>query len=366
MIPSYKPYFTKDSLKYAHEAIDSTWISSHGKYLPKVKNLLEKINDVNYVIVTNNGTAANHLMAIALKFKYPNIKNLIVPSNVYVAAWNMFLSNPIYNLIPVDSDIETWNPNFYELEKAYKIYNKNTAFLAVHNVGNITPIHEIKKRFPEWIILEDNAQGFGGKYNNKISGSDSFVSAVSFYGNKTITTGEGGMFCTNDEEVFKYIDKARSHFISEEKFIFSNLGYNYRMTNIAAAILLGQLECFKEIQDKKKKIIDQYKEELSYIQSIKFQKEEINTTHSNWMFSIRFENKAKEKIDKLKAYLLKNNIESRPMFPPINYHKHLSKYGDNFPISKKIYETAIILPSYPDLLSINISYICDGIKKFKI
>lgn len=365
MIPVYKPYFTKESLIYAHDAIDSTWISSHGKYLSLIKDKLKKISDCNYVILTNNGTSATHLVAKALKFKYPEIKNLVVPSNVYVAAWNMFVDNPNYNLIPVDSCINTWNPNLDNLSKIYKDHKRNTAFLAVHNIGNIIPINMIKKLFPEWVIVEDNCEGFLGEYDDgKKSGTNCLASSVSFFGNKNITSGEGGMFCTNDKEIFEYINRAKSHFVTKEKFIFDGLGYNYRMTNIQAAILLGQIELLKKIQEKKSNIFKQYKKELSSIKRIKFQEKSLGTKHSNWMFGIRIEDGIKKEIDKLKLYLYQNDIDTRPMFPPINYHKHLKKYGNNYLVSEKLYETVIILPSYPELLSGEISFICNTIKEF--
>jgi perosamine synthetase len=109
MINIYEPYLNKNTKKYAHDAIDSSWISSNGKYLNLVKDELTSINQNKYVLLCNNGTTATHLLAIGLKFKYPNIKNLIVSNNVYVAAWNCFLMNPIFNLIPIDSNIDTWN-----------------------------------------------------------------------------------------------------------------------------------------------------------------------------------------------------------------------------------------------------------------
>jgi len=363
MIPIYKPYLPKDSLKYAHDAIDSTWISSHGKYLEDVKEDLKKLSGCEYVILTNNGTSATHLLALSLDFKYPEIKNIIVPSNVYVAAWNMFLVNPKYNLIPVDSDINTWNTNELELQKIYEDYKENTAFLAVHNIGNIINVPELHRKFPEWVMLEDNCEGFLGGYEGDCSGSHCLASSVSFFGNKSITTGEGGMFCTNDKEVFEYINRAKSHFITKEKFVFENLGYNYRMTNVQAALLKGQIDILQDILSRKIRIFDQYKKELREIDKIKFQKIEKGTYHSNWMFGIRIDNSNKEEIDKLKLYLFQNDIDSRPMFPPINYHGHLKTF-DNFPISQLLYETALILPSYPELSESSISYICNTIKQF--
>jgi len=119
-----------------------------------------------------------------------------------------------------------------------------------------------------------------------------------------------------------------------------------------------------DIQYKKEKIFKQYKKELSQINRIKFQIEEEDTKHSNWMFGIRIEDGSKEEVDKLKLYLFQNDIDCRPMFPPINYHSHLKHFGDNYTISKQLYESVIILPSYPELSKSSISYICNTIKQF--
>lgn len=366
MIPVYKPYLPKESLKYAHDAIDSTWVSSHGKYLEHVKEPLKESCGSKYIILTNNGTSATHLLAIALKYKYPNVKNVIVPTNVYVAAWNMFLANPKYNLIPFDADEDTWNLDISKLDEIYEARKNDTAFLAVHNIGNIINIPELKKRFPEWVFLEDNCEGFLGHYNDRPSGSESFASSVSFFGNKTITSGEGGMFCTNDKETFEYINRAKSHFITRDKFVFDGLGYNYRMTNVQAALLMGQLEILQEIRKKKLVLFDRYKHQLSGIDRIKFQKKEPKTFHSHWMFGIKIEDATKDEVDRLKLYLFQNDIDSRPMFPPIWKHPHLSYYGKvtETPIAQKLYDSVIILPSYPDLSSSSISYICNTIKDF--
>ena len=115
--------------------------------------------------------------------------------------------------------------------------------MIVHNIGNVIDVPMLKNRFPNTIFIEDNCEGFLGKYGDKYTGTDSFASSISFFGNKTLTSGEGGAFITNDCDVFEYINKIKSQGQSNEKFIHDVLGYNYRMTNVQAAILLGQLEC---------------------------------------------------------------------------------------------------------------------------
>jgi perosamine synthetase len=364
MISIYKPYFTKESLKYAHDAIDSTWISSHGKYLSLAEEKLKEITTSKYVILTNNGTAATHLVACALNFKHPSIKRIVVPSNVYIAAWNMFRTNPIYTLDPVDANIDTWNFD-WQSEKFdyYLTRGEKEAILVVHNIGNIINVPAIKEKYPKAIIVEDNCEGFLGKYQGKPSGTTSLAYSISFFGNKTVTSGEGGAFCTDEEDIYNEMNRVRAHGITSEKFVFNGMGYNYRMTNIQAAILYGQLEILPEILAKKQNIFDIYIKELKH-DLIHFMKLEGDGSHNpNWMFGVRFD-LSKEKMDKLQLHLHYNDIETRPMFPPINYHHHYLDFGYHFPVSKKLYETVLIFPSYPDLSETEVKYICKTIKNF--
>ena len=139
MINIYEPY--KSDTKHVTDAIESNWISSHGKYLNIIKDQLIYLNGSKYVILCNNGTTATHLLAIGLKYKYPKIMNLIVPNNVYIAAWNAFIINPIYNLIPIDCDLDTWNIDLNLLDIKLQEYSpEDTAVLIVHNIGNIVNV----------------------------------------------------------------------------------------------------------------------------------------------------------------------------------------------------------------------------------
>jgi perosamine synthetase len=361
MIPIYQPYLNAENLKYAHIAIDSGWISSQGEYLDLSKNKLKEILNCNKIILTNNGTTATHLLSIALKYKYPHITKLIVPNNVYVAAWNSFLFDKNYELIPVDSDLNTWNFNIDEIDS---LIDENTAILVVHNIGNIINIPKLKLRFPKTVILEDNCEGFLGKYENKYTGTESFASSISFFGNKTITSGEGGAFITNDDEVFEYINKIKSQGQSNEKFIHDVLGYNYRMTNIQAAILYGQLESLDEIKEKKHQIFNQYKSVFETESKISLQKIEIGTIHSEWMFGIRLNTFTLSQKKELSLYLYQSGIDSRPMFYEMKKHKYISHISNKDYNSIKLNEQCIILPSYPQLTISQVDFIIDRILKF--
>jgi perosamine synthetase len=361
MIPIYKPYLTQKNLEFAHEALNSGWVSSQGKYLDLAKNLLKEKINFNKVILTNNGTTATHLLSIALKYKYPHIKKIIVPNNVYVAAWNSFLFDKNYQLITVDADLDTWN---FDLSKLDTLVDNESAILVVHNVGNVVNVPELQKRFPKTVILEDNCEGFLGKYNNDYTGTKSFASSISFFGNKTITSGEGGSFITNDDEVFDYINLVKNQGQSDTRFVHDVLGYNYRMTNVQAALLYGQLLDLDTIIDMKNKVLDEYKKNLNQVEEISFQKIEDNTQHSNWMFGIRFNKFTLQDKRNLELSLFEFGIDSRPMFYDINKHKHLSDIKNDNTNSKLLQEQCLILPSFPELSQGQIVYVCEKIKKF--
>lgn len=360
MIPIYQPYFNQENLSHAHKAIDSGWVSSQGEYLDLSKNKLKELLGCKRLILTNNGTTATHLMALALKYKYPHINKIIVPNNVYVAAWNSFLFDKNYELIPIDSDLDTWN---FDTSKLDELIDGNTAILVVHNIGNVVDVPKLKLKLPHAVILEDNCEGFLGKYGQSYTGTESFASSISFYGNKTITSGEGGAFITGDDDVFEYINRVKSQGQSSTKFIHDILGYNYRMTNIQAAILYGQLECLDEIKDKKHKIFNHYKSIFENIEGISFQKIEPGTQHSEWMFGLRFNRLSLQQKKDLELHLFQAGIDTRPMFYEMKQHKYMSSIPNQDTNSVAISQQCIILPSFPQLTDGQIDFIGSKIIK---
>ena len=305
--------------------------------------------------MTNNGTSATHLVSKALNFKYPQINKIFVPNNVYVAAWNSFLYDKKFNLIPIDADIYSWNINLKKIKT-----NDESAILLVHNLGNIINPKNVEGS----VIVEDNCEGFLGKYNENFSGTNCLASSVSFFGNKNITSGEGGAFITNDEDCFLYANKVQGQGQSKERYIHDELGYNYRMTNIQAAILYGQLEYLEEIQEKKKNIFNFYKKELTKNERIKIQTEEKDTVPSNWMMGIRII--GNENFNKINMFMKNKKIDIRPMFYPMSTHKHLKKYawGRDETVAKILSKECLILPSYPDLTKEEQKYIINCINEF--
>lgn len=360
MLPIYQPYLPKECLKYAHDALESTWISSQGVYIDKAKDLLKETLGSKYVILINNGTCATHMLALGLKYKYPHIKKILVPNNVYVAAWNSFLFSGGFELIPIDANPDTWNMD----ASGIKNYGKDTALLVVHNLGNIINVPVLQRLHPDLLMVEDNCEGVFGKHEGSFSGTKSLMSSMSFFGNKTITSGEGGAIFTQDDDLFEYLNSVRGQGQSSIRYIHDKLGYNYRMTNIQAALLYGQLLIQDEIRERKAIVFELYRKELEGSEDISFQLVENGTEHAQWMFGLRFNNFDLNKKRMLELFLFENNIETRPMFYPINAHEHLKHVSANTTVALQLNHQCLLLPSFPELTRGQVLTVCRKIREF--
>lgn len=369
MIPIYKPYLEKYK-NSAIEAINSEWISNHGIYVDLAADKIKTILNVKYCILMNNGTSTTHCLFKALKFKHPEISKIYIPNNVFVSPWNCALLEYKEEMFEVmDINENTMNINTDE-EYIMKL-EKNSAMLIVHNLGNIVNVPRLKRMRPDIIFIEDNCEGIFGKYENIYSGTSevSLASAVSFYGNKTITTGEGGAFFTNDLEIYKYIKTYYSHGMSQERYIHNVLGTNYRMTNIQAALLYDQLNDINHILELKKNIFDYYDRLFNKLiisnknNKIRFLITEDNTKQSKWMYIIIIKD---IKYNDFEKYMIEKNIQIRPIFYDIHRHDHLKKIKkmSNQEFTNTITENGVMLPSYPELTKIEQEYIVLCIEEY--
>jgi perosamine synthetase len=363
MIPIYKPYISKYKSS-AIDAINSEWISNHGKYIKLASDRLKDIIGTKYCILMNNGTSSTHCLFKALKFKYPNIRKIYVPNNVFVAPWNCGLMEYTSDKIEV-MKIDHNTLNIDTNEEYIKSLDTDSAVCIVHNLGNIINVPRLKKLRPDLVFIEDNCEGLFGKYDGRYSGSASLCSAVSFYGNKTITTGEGGAFFTDDESIFNYITNIYSHGMSAKRYIHCNLGTNFRMTNIQAAFLYDQLNDLDHILSLKKQIFLNYNTLLSdaiSTKKIKIIEIDKTTEHSNWMYAIILT----KQFNDVEKYMKENNIEVRPFFYDIHSHSHLNHIHNpnSSSFSKSITDNCVLLPSYPELSYEEQKYICDKLILF--
>ena len=313
IISIYDINLSKHSIRNVKNCISSNWISSKGKFISIFEKKFSQLIKVHYASTVSNGTVALHLALLALGIKKDD--EIIVPVLTYVAPVNAIKyigAKPIF----VDADVDTWNIDVNKIEK--NITKKTKAILAVHLYGFSCDIVKIKKICKKYnlFLVEDVAEALGSKINNNYLGAYGDVSTFSFYGNKTLTTGEGGMIITNKNSLFKKVSHLKNQaMLKNKKYFHDQIGYNYRMTNICAAIGCGELKVLKDKLFKKKKIAKTYKDYLQKNNFI-FQKELKNSISSHWLISMLASSvKKKNNIFKI---LSRANIETRPLFVPMN------------------------------------------------
>jgi perosamine synthetase len=356
MIKIYEPYRISDSSDLVKVSIDSGRLTCFNSEFTLVKERLTELHGIPTIPVFN-GTCATHLALKALKIKVPNLKNVIVPNNVYVAAWNSMLMDGDLNLIPVDADERTWCVDTSKLrDEIIKSDPRETGILVVHNVGGIVNVPSLMRDFPDHFFIEDNCEGFLGEYEGKKSGTASLASSISFYANKTITCGEGGALIIQPE-LHDIIYRTQSQGQTNTRYVHDILAYNYRMTNTQATILLGQMDLIPEIMEKKKILFETYRRLLS--EKFQMQIPESGTKHSSWMFSVRakgfdYHSSSKE---------FGEEFESRPMFYPMSSHLHLRKFARDEEVASKLARECFMLPSHPALEESDIVKVCNRLNK---
>ena len=342
-IPIYQPYISKNQKKYVNNCLDDNWISSRGSFVNRFEDDLGKFLDCNSVASCSNGTVALHLALLALDIKCGD--EVIVPSFTYVASVNAIKyvgATPVF----ADIDINDWNVSCNTIKN--KISKKTKAIMCVHIYGAPCDMNSLVKlaKKNDLYLIEDCAESFGTYINDKHVGTYGDISTLSFFGNKTITTGEGGaVFSNNVDLIAKVAHLKNQGLVADGGYTHDVIGYNYRMTNIQAAIGCAQLENISDILSKKLEITKKYRNLLKNVAV--FQECKIDDC-SNWINTILLEDKktATEISNKLKS----NNIEFRPGFPLVHKMSCYKKYSDeNYPVSELISSRSICLPSFPDL-----------------
>lgn len=341
-IPIYQPFIGEEERNNVLECIDSTWISSQGKFIEEFEERVQGYTSSKHAISVCNGTVAIHLALLALDLGPGD--EVITTNFTYVASTNAILyvgAKPIF----VDADALSWNINTARIEE--KISPTTKAILYTNVYGTPAEYYKLKKLADQYNIylIEDAAESFGATYDSMQSGTLGDISTFSFFGNKTITTGEGGMVLTSNDELNKKMRKLKNQGNSETiRYYHDILGYNYRMTNIQASIGLAQLGKLEQILKLKSKIQQNYEDGLSDF--VTFQHVPNSAVSSYWMCSILFNSKlAKERaIHALES----ENIETRPFFTPIDKLPFYESSND-CPVSNDIYERGLNIPSYPSL-----------------
>lgn len=359
--PVYQPCLTGKEKMYVDECMNTSWISSKGHFVTDFENAFASYIGVKHGVAVFNGTVAIHLALMALNIKEGD--EVIVPSFTYVASANpvvMVGAKPIF----VDSLMSSWQMDPADVEK--KISSKTKAVIAPHMYGHPCDMDALcaicKKN--NIFLIEDCAEAIGSQYHGKMIGSFGDISCFSFFGNKTITCGEGGMVVTNDDDLYIKSANLKNQGLSPiREYWHDVVGYNYRMTNIQAAIGLAQFEHIEPIIKDKIDNANWYMEELEDLPVIFHKPSEEDMVHTYWMCSILCEDMSTR--DGLRAYLKENGVETRPTFNTIHtMPMYLDSNGQSFPIAESLAERGMNLPSYPQLTRKDIHTICSFIHEY--
>lgn len=360
-IPIASPIFKGNEKKYLMDCIDSGWISSKGEYIEKFEKKVATLVGTKYAASCANGTVALHLALLPFDLKEGD--EVIMPTLTYIATANAVKycnATPVF----VDSEVGTWNMDPKLIEE--KITPKTKGIIVVHLYGNpvdMDPVMEIAKKH-NLFVVEDAAESLGATYKGKMTGSFGDIGSFSFFGNKIITTGEGGMLTLNSEEAFNKIQLLKSQGVDpNKKYWHLFLAYNYRMTNMQAAVGLGQIEDFEWHFNNHSKVAGWYLKHFARLSEyIKFQDVTPNSIHSYWMFGITLNDKCKVKRDELITKLAKIGIETRPVFYPM-HEMPPYKSNESFPIAEKIAANSLNVPTHGGLSEEDIIYIVEEIEK---
>lgn len=360
-IPVAAPTLFGNEKEYVLNCLESTWISSNGKYIELFEDLFARFCGVRYAVSCCNGTVALHLALLALGVGVGD--EVIVPTLTYVATANAVTycgATPVF----VDSERETWNLDPSKLGSL--ITPRTKGIIVVHLYGHpvdMDPVLAVAQKHGLF-VLEDAAEAHGAEYNGRRVGSIGSIATFSFYGNKIITTGEGGMVVTDDEVLARKVRQLRGQGQDwERRYWFPIVGYNYRMTNVAAAIGLGQLEKIDWHLQKRLQIAEWYRKYLQGTSGLILPVNKSWAKNVYWLFSVVLSDKIVKDRETVMADLAARGIETRPFFYPMHTlppYEQLAR-GKCFPVADELSRKGINLPTWAGLKEEDIVYICESL-----
>ncbi|MCL0071177.1 DegT/DnrJ/EryC1/StrS family aminotransferase [Thermodesulfovibrionales bacterium] len=371
-IPTCIPVVPKNAKKYVNAVIDKNWISS--LCLDEDVNFIKKLEDgmagyigTKYCISTTSGSTALDLSLATLGIEPGD--EIIIPSFTMIATAHAVVHNggrPVF----VDADEETWCMDISLVEQV--VTQRTRAIIPVHIYGHPEKMDEINAIASKYnlCVIEDAAEAIGTQYKGKMAGSLGDMACFSFYANKTITSGEGGLLATNNEDFAKRANMLKDQAFGVPRFIHEDIGFNYRMNNLTAAYAFASFEEVEDAVDKRRKNARLYREGLSDIEGITLPPEKDYAVNSFWMYGIlidekRFGLSKTEVKDILKQ---RHGIDTRDFFYPMHKQPSLIKKGyvkDGvlMPVSEMLWERGLYLPSSTNLKEAEISCVVEAIKK---
>ena len=356
------PVFNGNEKKYLMECIDTGWVSANGRFVTEFEKRFAEFCGTKYALTCSNGTVTLHLILAALGIKPGD--EVIMPTLTYIATANAVRycgATPVF----VDSEEDTFNMDPTKLEE--KITKNTKAIMPVHLYGLPADMKEIQKIADKYSIpvIEDAAEAHGAEYDGEKVGSFGVAASFSFFGNKVITCGEGGMITTNDDALYQRMKLLKGQAVSPEKrYWHIDVGYNYRMTNMQAAIGLGQLENISWHIAERKRIAGLYEKHLAGTEKyMKMQKVPVNCKSVYWMNNVILQDTVNQERDEVMQKMEECNIEMRPVFYPMHIMPPYFDSSASFPVAEKLGARGISLPSHAGLGEEEEAYVCECLKK---
>lgn len=358
MIPISAPSLTALERAYLLDAFDSGWISSRGTFVERAEEALREATGAERAAVVSNGTVGLHLALLAAGVGPGD--EIVMPSLSYVATMNAALyigARPVL----VDVDPMTWNIDPNEVERA--ITARTRAVVAVDLYGNPADYAALRRLTGprEIVLIADAAESIGGSFDGRPTGSIADISVFSFFGNKVVTSGEGGAVTTGNGDYDGVVRQLRNQGNSTTRRYFHDvLGYNYRMTNLAAAILCGQLERLDDLVSQRRLVLDWYEKRLANVPRIRLQQVASGAERSPWMMTVCIDGWSADDREGAIEMLAQEGIETRPAFVPMQDMPYVSDAiaATTTPVSSRIGREGISLPTFPGLTEEEVDLVC--------
>lgn len=361
-IPVSHPLFLGNEKKYVNECLDSTWISSVGGFITRFEETFAAFCGSRHAVACNNGTSALHLALLAAGVESGD--EVIVPTLTYVATANAVR---YCNAVPVFVDSEPLTMNLDPAALEEKITRRTKAIVAVHLYGHpadMDPILEIARRH-HLVVIEDAAEAHGATYRGRITGTLGDLATFSFFGNKIVTTGEGGVVTTDNAGMERHIRLLRGQGMDPaRRYWFPIAGYNYRMTNIQAAIGLAQMENIEIHLGRRRAVADWYRKYLGGLEDFLQLPAELPwARHAFWMFAIVLHDSWGMDRDEFMRRLDEAGIETRPVFYPMHVMPVYREETGAYPVAERLGRRGVNLPSHGLMTEEDVQYVARQIRE---
>jgi perosamine synthetase len=360
-----EPLLDDRAFAYVAEAVRTGWISSEGRFIAEFERGWAQYCGVSHGVAVCNGTAALEIAMAVLAL--PAGSEVILPSFTIISCVAAVLRVGCRPVL-VDCDPESWCLDMAQVEQ--KVTARTRAVMPVHMYGHMAEMNalmELARKF-DLSIIEDAAEAHGAEYHGRRAGGIGTVGCFSFYANKIVTTGEGGMVVTNDS---KLAERARSLrnlcFRGDQRFLHSELGYNFRMTNVQAAIGLAQIERIDDHLARKRRIAARYSERLRNVPALRLPVELPGVKNVYWMYGVVLSESVPFDAKELAARLKQHGVDTRPFFLGMHEQPVLRARGlfggESYPVTERLSRRGLYLPSGLGLTEAEIDTVCAAVEK---